>query len=349
MARDEAGNGGGTPIIPVRQLSDVLQETYRLGGNVLVAMLMVLVLVVVAFFLAQSGQSVAGYIAFALAAAILLYLGVEFVRRDMLPAVREALDLRARKEMLNTVQSSALQLAVIVRYLNDYALMNSGQIVEAIERARVSLAGIPIVERVLALPALSHTEDFANRIRGLAEECQRTVDEVADAISEVDPSKLQAHFAELQALRERIGHDLFAPVVAATASAAATGANRIAEAAEVLASMQSMSLTLVETLDDLCRLASQSSSTTLSSILQLRGLLQHVPIAAGLLDREPVRALEDTGRSLMETGERVRLLAQDIRGSLANPTRENIQASVAGLAELRELVAQAVAGRAHPL
>ena len=181
----EQGNHNGTfpfSTQAVQPLSKVLQETYKLGGWALVLILTFLVLVFAAFFLAQSGKSTAGYVAFGLAAVILVYLGFETV----FPVHRMVRDLKTNKEMLDTVQNSALRLAYIVRQINLYALQNSGQIVEAVERARVSLAGIPVAERVLSLPMLSHTENLGNQIRKLSDECDETMNDIADSISKAE-------------------------------------------------------------------------------------------------------------------------------------------------------------------
>jgi hypothetical protein len=252
--------------------------------------------------------------------------------------------LATNKEMLDTVQDSALQLTEMVQQLNNYALLNSSQIVEAVERARVSLAGIPIAERILSIPVFSHTEDLGNQIRLLSDECRVTMSEIADSIRRSDPTKMKSHFVRLRALQARIRDELFSPGAAAMHLTAAPAAVQIAAAAEqtaaMLADMRTVSLTLLDVLENLGFLASNSTSTALAPISQARRVLKHFPGANQLIANQPLTSVEGVGRRLVQTGDKIGSLAQNIRVSLTQPTKDSLQASIEGLEELRMLVPQ---------
>ncbi len=201
----------------VTKLSDVVIggviQGWTAGGALLALLIVGVVTIVFAFFLAlKSGSELHATIFLAVGFVPILFVAAIVYLRAFRPARDATRRLKEHAEMIDAIQQTALQMAIIVRQFSYFAVQHANEIVSTIDDARNVLKPIPlgIGDKVLNLAYFKKGSEFANAIRAVANRTDIAVADVRESVARADASKIAAHLRDLKELTAYLEKELFA-------------------------------------------------------------------------------------------------------------------------------------------
>jgi len=206
----------GLPLSDVTRVSDVVIggviRGWTAGGALLALLVVGVVTILFAFFLALQSGSQRNAITFLIAGFIpIFFVGGIFYLQAIIPARDATRRLKEHAHMLDAIQESALQMASIVRQFSYFALYHANDIVSTLDEARAALKIVPlgIGNKVLDLNYFKKGDEFASAIRAVANRTDIAVADVRDSVARADASKIVAHLKDLKELAGFIEKELF--------------------------------------------------------------------------------------------------------------------------------------------
>lgn len=187
---------------------DILIKAWKAGKAALTILLIGTICFIAAFTLALKDNQAAGFVFMALGAMMVAFVGYQFYFEAIVPARVAANRMQENPEVLNLVQDATLQLTSIIIDLNDYSLMNAKRIVDAIQAARRVLNTLPFGVGTAAREYLDKPDEFAKKIREMAESSRTIVADMGDSIKRSDFTRIKKHLEDLKGLKATIEREL---------------------------------------------------------------------------------------------------------------------------------------------
>jgi hypothetical protein len=187
-------------------------KAWKVGGVGLTLLVIGAMTILSAFFIALSGRSNWLAIVFLIVgSAPIVFVGVSAYLQVIRPVAGAKKKIEENAAVLDAVQETTLVMAAIVRKFSDYALFHANDIVSDFDAVKAVLSVLPLKlgDKVLKLDYFEKGDDFARAIRAIAERTDTVVDDVREAISKADASRIIQHVRDLKELAHLIEVQLF--------------------------------------------------------------------------------------------------------------------------------------------
>jgi hypothetical protein len=198
----------------VKLLSDAIIEpitkAYRVGGFGLAFLLLGAIMILLGALISL------GDFVYPLAFAGLLLIIIPcyfFYAREIRP-VSAAKKLTAQnREMIDTVQATAIEITNLTLVLQALAFKHAGQIVEALEVARPQIRAIPVIGGAVDSRLLGKTDELARTIVSTTGTIQGVVENIQEALVNSDAKRLRKYLEEVRQMEAQVKSVLASPAL----------------------------------------------------------------------------------------------------------------------------------------
>jgi hypothetical protein len=199
-----------SPRTPEKSLSDAIFEpitkAYKAGGLGLAFLALGAFLMLAAFVRPQRDFFsalivVTGFGLIALT-CILFYF------KDVLPLYRVRREIHQNKELIDAVQTAALQMTEVASDLQALAFKHASTVASAMQDLRPAIRRIPVVGGLADAPGIVQANSLSAAIVDYTTKAKTMIADVEDAIVHSDATRLKAYILQLKELRADVANVL---------------------------------------------------------------------------------------------------------------------------------------------
>ena len=192
-------------FLQVKNLSDAIIEpitkAYRVGGFGLAFLLLGALMMLTATVMSKSAISyLLAFVGFVLVALPCYF----FYVKEILPIARVQESVKQSREMIDTVQATALSMTELTLDLQALAFKHADQVTRALDLARPQIRALPVVGQLADHPALTNADRLSKAIVATTRSIKEIVADLQVALVRSDPGPLRKYLQEVEALKGRV-------------------------------------------------------------------------------------------------------------------------------------------------
>jgi hypothetical protein len=135
-------------------------------------------------------------------------VGTLFYSKQLSPLLKLRKSIRENKELIDTIQETAIELTKLTSDLQAFALVHAQEVAGALQTIQPLLRSVPFLKNLADNKVISRAETLSSTIIEYAERTETIVSDLRTAIIESNPSLLQGYLADLKLLRTRVRANL---------------------------------------------------------------------------------------------------------------------------------------------
>ena len=194
----------------LKPLSDAiiepLNKAYKAGGFGLTILSLGSFLMLLAFFQAEKGML--SYIFLFVGLIMVLLPALYFFLKEVRPLMRAQNSIKQKKELIDTVQRTAIEMTELASDLQSLAFKHANQIAGFIQVVRPQLKKIPFASKLAENEVIMKSEAMSSTIVETTLKAKGIIKDVETALTKSDPDSLKKYLNDLQELRLGVGQVL---------------------------------------------------------------------------------------------------------------------------------------------
>jgi hypothetical protein len=190
----------------LKSLSDAVfapvNTAYQAGGFALAFLSLGSFEMLVAFFL--PGNETVRYVLVLTGFGLVAMVGTLFYSKQLSPLLKLRKSIRENKELIDTIQETAIELTKLTSDLQAFALVHAHEVAGALQTIQPLLRNVPFLKNLADNKVISRAETLSSTIIEYSERSETIVSDLRTAIIESNPLLLQGYLSELKQLRTKV-------------------------------------------------------------------------------------------------------------------------------------------------
>jgi hypothetical protein len=194
------------PKEPLKPLSDAIfdpvTKAYKAGGLGLAFLGLGAFLMLAAFLLPERGPF--GYVIVGVGFMLVALTCVLFLLKDVLPLFRLRRGIRENRELIDAVQTMALQVTEVASDLQALAFKHASVVAAVMQEARPVLRQVPIVGRFADSEMVARADSLSSAIVDYTTRAKGIIGDIEDALVRSDANRLRQYITDLRDVRSEL-------------------------------------------------------------------------------------------------------------------------------------------------
>ena len=186
-------------LADIKPLSDAIStpitQAYKAGGLALTLLTLGAILMLIAFF--SSNREALTYVIFGVGAVLIFATLAFFYFKDMRKLVRAQTSVQKNKELLDTIQRTAIEMTELAFTLQSLTFKHADQVSLAIQFVRPKLKDLPLIGKFADNEAVVKTEALSANIVHTTQKIKTVIEDLKTALIESDPKNLKKYLDQL--------------------------------------------------------------------------------------------------------------------------------------------------------
>ena len=191
---------------PIKLLSDAIfnptTKAYKAGGLGLAFLSLGAFLMLVAFLL--PGRGVGEYFLVGTGFLLVALTCLLFLFKDVLPLFHLRQGIEENRELLDAVQTMALEVTELASELQSLAFKHATMVAAVLQQVRPLVRNLPIVGRFADSDAVVRADSLSSAIVGYTNQAKSIISDVENALLKSDAGGLKKYITDLIALRGQL-------------------------------------------------------------------------------------------------------------------------------------------------
>jgi hypothetical protein len=197
---------GGQESRSVTSLADAIfapvNKAYKLGGFGLAFLGLGILLMLLVFLSGRGG--IPAYLVFMTGLLLVVATGVLFFYKDVAPLFRVQSNIQRNKQLIDTVQATAIQLTDIVYQGQALAFKHAEAVASVLQMTLPLVRNLPGIGQVANSQSVVRAETLATKIVETAKAARQVIVDVRDALIDSDPEPLRQYLDDLRGLSSQL-------------------------------------------------------------------------------------------------------------------------------------------------
>jgi cell fate (sporulation/competence/biofilm development) regulator YmcA (YheA/YmcA/DUF963 family) len=186
-------------IADVKPLSEAIStpitQAYKAGGLGLTFLTLGAMLMLIAFF--SKSREALTYVIFGVGTVLIFATLAFFYFKDMRKLVRAQSSVEKNKELIDTIQRTAIEMTELAYTLQALTFKHADQVSNAIQFIRPQLKSLPIVGKYADSEAVVRTEVLSTNIVHTTLKVKAVIEDLEAALIKSDPKNLKKYLDQL--------------------------------------------------------------------------------------------------------------------------------------------------------
>ena len=183
-------------------ISEPLRKAYVAGGFGLALLTLGAALMLTAFFWQQQGP--VRYVILATGLVLVLFTLAYVYLKELRRLSKVQASVKSNKEMLDTIQLTAVELTELVFDLQSLAFKHAAEASQILASIRPFLRSLPLLSKVAESEAMNSAETLAQAIVDGTQKTKRVILDIKQALIESNSSHLTDYVQELQKYKQDV-------------------------------------------------------------------------------------------------------------------------------------------------